>query len=52
MAPPNLYELPAQPGLMSPSRDAPVHTVSLRALLWSIAAALAAVELLVELTLP
>jgi hypothetical protein len=51
MAPPDADEQPAQPGLMRPSPQAPRPEVSLRTLLWAIAAVLAAVELFLE-TLP
>ena len=52
MAPPSLYDHPPQRGLMSPGPGAPRPEISLSAALWSIAAVLAAVELLVELALP
>ena len=52
MAPPIANELPARPGLMSPSEHLPPHPISLNAILWSIAVALGAVELILELSLP
>ena len=52
MAPPTLPELPVRPGLMSPSEELPMHRVSARAVLWSIALVLAAVELVLEISLP
>jgi len=52
MAPPTLNQLPARPGLMSPSEHLPAHPISLNAFLWSIALALAAVELILEISLP
>ena len=51
MAPPTLYDEPAQAGLMSPSAAAPPLPISLRGLLWSVAFVLAAIELLVQLAL-
>jgi hypothetical protein len=48
MAPPDLYELPAQPGLMTPG-PAPAEPVNVRLALWTVAAVLAAVQLSVEL---
>lgn len=48
MAPPDLYERPAQPGLMSPGEAHP-EPVDLRVFLWSAAAVLAVIELCVEL---
>ena len=51
MAPPDLYERPAPPGLMSPSAEHPAPPLDLRLVLWSVAAMLAAVELLLQLTL-
>jgi hypothetical protein len=52
MAPPSLYDEPARPGLMCPAQGAPPPKLSLSALLWSVAAVLAAVELTVQLALP
>ena len=52
MAPPTLYEEPVAPGLMRPAEGTAPPQLSLSALLWSVAAVLAAVELAVELTLP
>ena len=51
MAPPSLYEQPAQPGLMRPAEGAPPPELSLSALLWSVAVVLAAVELTAQLRL-
>jgi hypothetical protein len=51
MAPPSLYELPARPGLMSPSSQAQPQEISLRVIFWSIAAALGATELVAEITI-
>mgnify|MGYP001086005826 FL=1 len=48
MAPPDLYEHPPRPGLMSPGAEQ-AHPVDLRLLLWTVAAVLAAVELCLEL---
>jgi hypothetical protein len=48
MAPPDLYDRPAEPGLMSPSPDA-AEPVDPRVFLWSVAGVLAVVELFVEL---
>jgi hypothetical protein len=48
MAPPDLYERPARPGLMSLGAE-PAAPVDLKLMLWSIAAVLAAVELCLEL---
>ena len=48
MAPPDLYERPSEPGLMSPGPDHP-EPVDLKVVLWSVAAVLAAVELCLEL---
>jgi hypothetical protein len=48
MAPPDLYERPAPPGLMSPSDERP-EPFDLHVFLWSVAAVLAAVELCFEL---
>jgi hypothetical protein len=51
MAPPDLYERPDQPGLMSPSADHSGPPVDLRLMLWSVAAVLAVVELSLQLAL-
>lgn len=51
MAPPSLYDEPARPGLMRPPAGAPLPRFSMSALLWSVAAVLAAVELATQLTL-
>ena len=48
MAPPDLYERPAQPGLMSPGAEHP-EPLDIRFALWALAAVLAAVELCLEL---
>ena len=48
MAPPDLYERQAPPGLMSPSEEHP-EPIDLRVFLWSLAAVLALVELCLEL---
>jgi hypothetical protein len=48
MAPPTLYDLPPQPGLMAPNPSAEPHHVSWRSLLWCVAVVLGAVELFVE----
>jgi len=50
MAPPDLYERPAAPGLMSPGADA-APPIDLKVVLWSVAALLAAVELGLQLAL-
>ena len=49
MAPPTLYDEPAQAGLMCPSPAAPPFEIDLPAALWSVAAVLAAVELFFDL---
>lgn len=49
MAPPDLYEKAARPGLMSAAPAAHLE-ISLRTFLWSIATVLAVVELLVQLS--
>jgi len=51
MAPPSLYDEPAQAGLMSPSAAAPPFAISLNGLLWSVALVLATIEFLVQLAL-
>jgi hypothetical protein len=48
MAPPSLYELPPQPGLMAHDPSAEPHRFSLRGFLWCVALVLASVELLVD----
>jgi hypothetical protein len=47
MAPPDLYERPVQPGLLTP-RSETHHEVSLESFLWCVALVLGVVELLVE----
>jgi hypothetical protein len=49
MAPPDLYERPAPPGLMSPSSADAAPPIDLKLALWSVAAVLAALELCLEL---
>jgi hypothetical protein len=51
MAPPSLYDEQPQPGLMSVDAAQPPLDLSLNALFWSVATVLAAVELIVQLTL-
>jgi hypothetical protein len=48
MAPPDLYDRPVQAGLMHPA-PASAAPVELKFFLWALAAALAAVELCLEL---
>ena len=48
MAPPDLYALPPQPGLMTRGADAGHRDVSLRSFLWCVALLLGVVELCVE----
>ncbi len=50
MAPPDLYERPAPPGLMRPGAEHP-EPVDLRIVLWSLALVLAGVELFLQVTL-
>ena len=50
MAPPDLYERPASPGLMRPSAEL-AGPVDLRVFLWSVALVLAALELCLQLAL-
>jgi hypothetical protein len=50
MAPPDLYERPAPPALMS-AGAAPAAPVDLKLFLWVVAAVLASVELYLELAL-
>ena len=50
MAPPDLYELPPRPGLMTPNTVS-AEPVDARIALWTVAAVLAAVELTFELAL-
>jgi len=50
MAPPDLYDGAAAPGLMGVAAPKAHLDVSLRTFLWSIATVLAAVELLVHLS--
>jgi len=47
MAPPDLYERPAQPGLLT-ARSETHHEVGLESFLWCVALVLGVVELLVE----
>ena len=47
MAPPDLYELPLQPGLMT-REHGEAHHVSLRTFLWVVASVLGLVGLCVE----
>ena len=54
MAPPNLYEHPAPPGLMRASAEHAepaehAHPIDLHVFLWAVAAVLAVVELCLEL---
>ena len=49
MAPPTLYDEPAQAGLMTPSGAAAPFELTLRDMLWSAVVVLAAVELFFEL---
>ena len=49
MAPPDLYERPAPPGLMSPGGADAAPPIDLKLMLWSVAAVLAALELCLEL---
>jgi hypothetical protein len=51
MAPPSLYDEPARPGLMRPAEGAAPPPFTMSALLWSVAALLAAVELTAQLSL-
>jgi hypothetical protein len=51
MAPPNQRDLPASPGLMSPTQHVEPHEISLRLLLWSIASLLGGIELILEISL-
>jgi hypothetical protein len=50
MAPPDLYEQQASPGLMSPGEEHP-EPIDLKVVLWTVALVLAGVELLLQLTL-
>ena len=50
MAPPDLYDLPARPGLMAPSVRTAPHDLSLRSFLWCVALVLGLVELCLDLT--
>jgi hypothetical protein len=47
MAPPDLYDLPPQPGLMA-CESSTTHEVSLRNFLWVVALVLGVVELCVD----
>jgi hypothetical protein len=49
MAPPDLYERPTPPGLMSPRGVDTAPPIDLKLALWSVAAVLAALELCLEL---
>ncbi len=49
MAPPTLYDEPAQAGLMAPSAAAEPFEITLRDMLWSAVVVLSAVELFFEL---
>ncbi|HSB40127.1 MAG TPA: hypothetical protein VLD13_13645 [Gaiellaceae bacterium] len=49
MAPPDLHEQPAQPGLMSPSAG-PAEPVDPKIILWAVAIVLGAVELCLALS--
>ena len=51
MAPPSLYDEPARPGLMRPAEGAAPPPLSMSALLWPVAALLAAVDLAAQHTL-
>jgi hypothetical protein len=48
MAPPDLYHRPTQAGLMSPAAGSP-EPIELKYFLWTLALALAALELCLEL---
>jgi hypothetical protein len=48
MAPPDLYTLPPQPGLMTRGGEAGHRDVSMRSFLWFVALLLGVVELCVE----
>jgi hypothetical protein len=48
MAPPDLYELPSRPGLMTPHSGS-AEPMDVKLVLWTVAAVLAAMELSVEL---
>jgi len=51
MAPPSLYDEQPAPGLMSTDAALPPLDLSLNALFWVVATVLAAVELIVQLSL-
>ncbi|HEY6836669.1 MAG TPA: hypothetical protein VI142_09510 [Gaiellaceae bacterium] len=48
MAPPDLYERPAQPGLLTAAAGHETHEVSFKSFLWCVALVLGLVELLVQ----
>ena len=52
MAPPTLHDQPLTPGLMTTGAPGAPFEIRLRAVLWSVAALLGAVELCVEFALP
>jgi len=52
MAPPDLYDLPPQPGLMARGNLAEAHYVSARTFFWVIALVLGLVELCVQASTP
>jgi hypothetical protein len=52
MAPPDLYDLPPQPGLMARGKPAEAHHVSARTFLWVVALVLGLVELCVQVSTP
>jgi len=52
MAPPDLYDLPPQPGLMTRGNLAEAHYVSARTFLWVVALVIGLVELCVQVSTP
>ena len=52
MAPPKLYAVPQPRGLMAPHPGTMPPELDLRAVLWSVAVMLGAVELCLEISLP
>ena len=52
MAPPDLYDLPPQPGLMARGNLAEAHYVSARTFLWVVALVIGLVELCVQVSTP